>query len=33
MTLLEHLKQYTKTTLPMHLTGGKRRFASDLPYE
>lgn len=33
MTLLEHLKQYTKTTLPMHMPGGKRRFASDLPYE
>ena len=33
MTLLEHLKQYTQTTLPMHMPGGKRRFASELPYQ
>lgn len=33
MTLLEHLKAYTNTLLPMHMPGGKRRFASDLPYE
>ena len=32
MTLLEHLKAYTNTLLPMHMPGGKRRFASDLPY-
>ena len=32
MTLLEHLKSYTDTMLPMHMPGGKRRFASDLPY-
>jgi arginine/lysine/ornithine decarboxylase len=32
MTLLEHLKTYTGTMLPMHMPGGKRRFASDLPY-
>ncbi len=32
MTLLEHLKSYTHTMLPMHMPGGKRRFASDLPY-
>ena len=33
MTLLEHLKAYTNTLLPMHMPGGKRRFASQLPYE
>lgn len=33
MTLLEHLKAYTNTLLPMHMPGGKRRFASDLPYQ
>ena len=33
MTLLEHLKTYTNTLLPMHMPGGKRRFASDLPYQ
>lgn len=33
MTLLEHLKQYTQTTLPMHMPGGKRRFVSELPYQ
>ena len=32
MTLLEHLKQYTDTVLPMHMPGGKRRFVSELPY-
>ena len=32
MTLLEHLKTYTGTMLPMHMPGGKRRFDSDLPY-
>ena len=33
MTLLEHLKAYTNTLLPMHMPGGKRRFVSRLPYE
>ncbi len=32
MTLLDHLKTYTDTMLPMHMPGGKRRFVSDLPY-
>ncbi len=32
MTLLETLQAYTDTMLPMHMPGGKRRFASPLPY-
>ena len=32
MTLLEKLQAYSDSMLPMHMPGGKRRFASDLPY-
>lgn len=32
MTLLEKLRSYTDTLLPMHMPGGKRRFPSELPY-
>lgn len=32
MTLLEKLNSYSKTLLPMHMPGGKRRFPSELPY-
>jgi len=32
MTLLKKLQAYSETLLPMHMPGGKRRFASALPY-
>ena len=32
MTLLKKLQAYTDSMLPMHMPGGKRRFASALPY-
>ncbi len=32
MTLLEMLRSYAPTMLPMHMPGGKRRFPSALPY-
>ena len=32
MTLLKKLQAYSDTLLPMHMPGGKRRFASALPY-
>lgn len=32
MTIFEHLQAYAPTMLPMHMPGGKRRFASALPY-
>lgn len=32
MTLLEKLQAYSDSMLPMHMPGGKRRFASALPY-
>lgn len=32
MSLLSFLKEYTGSTLPMHMPGGKRRFRSPLPY-
>ena len=33
MSLLNDLQEYTDSTLPMHMPGGKRRFRSQLPYQ